>query len=65
MPVDNMILQEDYTGSINYKRVLDRNYVRFYIAMEIYVFGCINIFSLFYYLCLTNMTHHYPTMNYT
>jgi hypothetical protein len=37
----------------------------YYIAMEIYILGCINIFSSFYCLCITNMPHHSPTMNFT
>ncbi len=31
--------------------------------MEIYVFVCTNNFSPFYFLCTTNMPHHFPTMD--
>jgi hypothetical protein len=37
----------------------------YYIVMEIYVLGCINIFSPFYCLCINSMPHHSRTMNYT
>ncbi len=33
--------------------------------MEIYVLVCINIFPPFYCLCITSMSHHPPTMNFT
>jgi hypothetical protein len=36
----------------------------YYIAMEIYVFDCMNIFSPFYCLCTINMSHHLLTMNF-
>jgi len=36
----------------------------YYIAMEIYVLVCINLFSLFYYLCITSMPHHFNTMDF-
>jgi hypothetical protein len=37
----------------------------YYVAMELYVLGYINIFSPLYYLCINSMPHHSPTMNYT
>jgi hypothetical protein len=37
----------------------------YYIAMKIYVFICINVFSHFYYLCIISMPHHYFTMDFT
>jgi hypothetical protein len=37
----------------------------YYIAMEIYVFGCTTIFSSFYCLCITNMPHPSSAMNWT
>ncbi len=37
----------------------------YYIAMEIYVLGYINIFSLFYCLYTTSVSHHSPTMNFS
>jgi hypothetical protein len=37
----------------------------YYIAMQIYVFIFINIFSPFYCLCIISMLHHSPTMNFT
>jgi hypothetical protein len=37
----------------------------YYIAMEIYVIVCIIIISHFYCLCITNMSHHSSTMNFT
>jgi hypothetical protein len=37
----------------------------YYIAMEIYVLVCTNIFSPFYFLCVTIMSHHSPTMDFT
>ncbi len=33
------------------------------LIMEIYVFGCRNIVSPFYCLCITTMSHQSPTMN--
>ncbi len=33
--------------------------------MKIYVLVYTNNFSLFYFLCITNMPHHFPTMNFT
>jgi hypothetical protein len=51
--------------------MLNRNMFRIeimyvcYIAMKIYVFGCTIIFSSFYCLCITSMSHHFPTMNHT
>jgi hypothetical protein len=37
----------------------------YYIAMKIYVLVFINVFSPFYCLCIINMTHHFPTMDFT
>jgi hypothetical protein len=37
----------------------------YYIAMEIYVLGCMNIFSPFYSPCKTSMPHHFPIMTFT
>jgi hypothetical protein len=37
----------------------------YYIAMKIYVLICINIFSFLYCLCIINMSHHSPTMDFT
>jgi hypothetical protein len=37
----------------------------YYIAMEICILVCINIFSPLYCLCITNMPHHSLTMNFT
>jgi hypothetical protein len=36
----------------------------YYIVMEIYVLGCMTIFSPFYCLCTISMPHHFPTMNF-
>jgi hypothetical protein len=44
--------------------IIETMYV-YYIVMEIYVFVCIHIFSPFYFLCITNMPHHSPTMDFT
>jgi hypothetical protein len=43
---------------------IETTYV-YYIAMEIYVLVCTNIFSPFYFLCITIMPHHSPTMDFT
>jgi hypothetical protein len=35
-----------------------------FIAMEIYVFVCTNIFLSFYLICITIMSHHFSTMDF-
>jgi hypothetical protein len=37
----------------------------YYIVMKIYVLGCTNIFSPFYCLCITSMSHYSSTINFT
>jgi len=37
----------------------------YYIVMEIYVFFGINIFSFLYCLCIINISHHSPTIDFT
>ncbi len=37
----------------------------YYKVIEIYLLVCTNIFSPFYFLCITNMPHHSPTMDFT
>jgi len=36
-----------------------------FIVMEIYVLVCTNIFLSFYLICITIMSHHFSTMDFT
>jgi hypothetical protein len=59
-----MCERDEDTGYVDHKQFKIKTMYVCYIIMKMYVFVCINIFSPFYCLCITSLSHHFPTMNF-